>query len=329
MEIDRLILAKLRVLMIYIVVGITGFFQLNSACAFSLQVETSFNVETCDCSLEIEDEFNKSCGVYYFFDLRSSYRWVLVPINIQFTWCRVNAATEGATVGAGLIPGFAIGAAGAMGGDAITQVGNVIAFNDQYDASRNLIAGATGGVLGGATGYFTVAPGVNPVTGAKLSNSATSAAQTSSGSLGTIKPRGGIEIGEAEIVTARSQVGNKNVWQSSKIVADDVAKSSTQLFKSGISQFKNTGLTNAGRAVTKHPQYFGFKSTEALMKVHNSPAALNKLGSQGLKNILRNRVRTIGAGGRYPNGWVTYTLKNGNAASWTSDGVFIGFRGIR
>ena len=107
------------------------------------------------------------------------------------------------------------------------------------------------------------------------------------------------------------------------------ARGSTQLFKSGISQFKNTGLTNAGRAVTKHPQYFGFKSTEALMKVHNTPAALNKLGTQSLKNILKNGVRTTGAGGRYPNGWVTYTLKNGNAASWTSDGIFIGFRGIR
>ncbi len=101
------------------------------------------------------------------------------------------------------------------------------------------------------------------------------------------------------------------------------------LFKSGISQLKKTLLSNAGRATTKHPEYFGFESAEALMKVYNSPQALNKLGSESLKNILRNGVRTTGAGGRFPEGWVTYTLKNGNAASWRSSGEFIGFRGVK
>jgi len=88
-------------------------------------------------------------------------------------------------------------------------------------------------------------------------------------------------------------------------------------------------LTNAGRAVTKHPQYFGFESTEALMKVYRIPGSLNNLGSSTLKDILRNGARTTGAGGRYPNGWTTYTLPNGNAASWGLDGTFIGFRGIK
>lgn len=100
-------------------------------------------------------------------------------------------------------------------------------------------------------------------------------------------------------------------------------------FKNGISPFKGGKLTNVGRAVTKHPEYFGFESTEALMKVHRTPAALNNLGSSTLKNIIRNGVRTSGAGGRYPNGWTTYTLPNGNAASWGADGTFIGFRGIQ
>ena len=100
-------------------------------------------------------------------------------------------------------------------------------------------------------------------------------------------------------------------------------------FKNAISPFKGGNLTNAGRAVTKHPEYFGFESTEALMKVYRSPSALNNLGSSTLKDILRNGVRTTGAGGRYPKGWVTYTLPNGNAASWGLDGTFIGFRGIK
>lgn len=99
-------------------------------------------------------------------------------------------------------------------------------------------------------------------------------------------------------------------------------------YKNAISLFKgNKLLTNVGRAVTKHPQYFGFESTEALMKVHRTPQALNNLGSSTLKNIIRNGAKTTGAGGRYPNGWVTYTLQNGNAASWGADGAFIGFRG--
>lgn len=100
-------------------------------------------------------------------------------------------------------------------------------------------------------------------------------------------------------------------------------------FKNAISPHNGGNLTNAGRAVTKHPEYFGFESTEALMKVYRSPSALNNLASSTLKDILRNGVRTTGAGGRYPNGWVTYTLSNGNAASWGLDGTFIGFRGIK
>jgi len=100
-------------------------------------------------------------------------------------------------------------------------------------------------------------------------------------------------------------------------------------FKNAISPFKGGILTNAGRAVTKHPEYFGFESTEALMKAYRSPGALNNLGSSTLKDVLRNGTRATGIGGRYPNGWVTYTLPNGNAASWGLDGVFIGFRGIK
>ncbi|ATL75973.1 hypothetical protein IQ37_12640 [Chryseobacterium piperi] len=99
--------------------------------------------------------------------------------------------------------------------------------------------------------------------------------------------------------------------------------------KSALSLFKGGKLTNAGRAVTKHPEYFGFESTEALMKVFRSPSAINNLGATTVKNILRNGVRTTGSGGRYPQGWVTYTLPNGNAASWTVDGIFIGFRGLK
>jgi RHS repeat-associated protein len=100
-------------------------------------------------------------------------------------------------------------------------------------------------------------------------------------------------------------------------------------FKNAISPFKGQKLTNAGRAATKHPEYFGFESTEALMKTLKTPEAINRLASERLKAVLRNGKMTTGSGGRYPQGWVTFTLKNGNAASWDSSGKFIGFRGLK
>jgi len=38
-------------------------------------------------------------------------------------------------------------------------------------------------------------------------------------------------------------------------------------------------------------------------------------------------VKTTGQGGRYKQGWATYTLQNGYGASWNADGTFSGFRG--
>ncbi|MGA4089331.1 hemagglutinin repeat-containing protein [Ralstonia nicotianae] len=87
-------------------------------------------------------------------------------------------------------------------------------------------------------------------------------------------------------------------------------------------------ITNAGRAVTKHPEYFGFDSTQELRKVYRTDTQLNELAANSIREILRDGARTTGSGGRYPNGWVTYTLPDGRAASWGGSGDFIGFRGI-
>ena len=233
-------------------------------------------------------------------------------------------------VGVGIVSGLVGGGAGHYA----SQYAGDIMINGLKLSTGPAIQGFVGGAVGGAVGGYTGGFAGGYLTTGNLGDAHNAGIQ----GLGV-----GIAIGGASGFSQGYHYAKQNSinpW-SGKPQLDGVgknsipriesgaAKTSTQLFKSGIFQFKNTGLTNAGRAVTKHPQYFGFKSTEALMKVHNTPAALNKLGSQSLKNILRNGVRTTGAGGRYPNGWVTYTLKNGNAASWTSDGVFIGFRGIR
>ncbi|MCI5125464.1 MAG: hypothetical protein D3925_13565, partial [Candidatus Electrothrix sp. AR5] len=115
---------------------------------------------------------------------------------------------------------------------------------------------------------------------------------------------------------------------------DDIAKAAkslgdyNRLYKSALGQFKKTDFTNAGRAVTKHPEYFGFKNTEALRKVYNTDAKINKIAADTLKDIMRTGKTTTGAGGRYPNGWKTITAPDGRAASWHADGRFIGFRGV-
>ena len=55
---------------------------------------------------------------------------------------------------------------------------------------------------------------------------------------------------------------------------------------------------------------------------------INEAANQHLQEILSNGARTYGVSGRYPNGWVTYTLIDGRGASWHSSGGFIGFRGL-
>lgn len=103
----------------------------------------------------------------------------------------------------------------------------------------------------------------------------------------------------------------------------DLEHAANDLFKDG------QAITNAGRAATKHPEYFGFDSAQDMRQTFRSDTQLNELASQAVQEILQRGTKTIGAGGRYPNGWVTYTLPDGRAASWTISGEFIGFRGLK
>jgi YD repeat-containing protein len=87
-------------------------------------------------------------------------------------------------------------------------------------------------------------------------------------------------------------------------------------------------ISKAGRAATKHPDYFGFKSAEDLRQVYRTNEQLNDFASNQLKDILESGVRTEGPGPANGSGWVTYTRSDGVAASWRQDGGFIGFRGV-
>ncbi|MGB8419960.1 DUF6531 domain-containing protein [Paraburkholderia sp.] len=88
-------------------------------------------------------------------------------------------------------------------------------------------------------------------------------------------------------------------------------------------------MSKAGRAVTKHPNYFGFKTAEDVRQVYRSNEQLNDFASKQVKDILENGVRREGDGGPTGQGWVTYTRSDGVGASWTRNGEWIGFRGKR
>ncbi|MGG6462615.1 RHS repeat-associated core domain-containing protein [Solilutibacter silvestris] len=95
------------------------------------------------------------------------------------------------------------------------------------------------------------------------------------------------------------------------------------LYKSAVDQFKNTKLSNAGRALTKHPEVIG-ETKETLRQMLRTDSAINDAAHAALRDIMRNGATTTPVLGRY--GVVTQTrIPGGFGARWASDGSFIGF----
>ncbi|WP_197055185.1 hypothetical protein [Alcanivorax nanhaiticus] len=95
------------------------------------------------------------------------------------------------------------------------------------------------------------------------------------------------------------------------------------LYKAAVQSFKSTDLSNAGRALTKHPEVIG-QTKETLRQTLRTDAALNEAAHSALRNIMRNGVTTTPTLGRY--GTVTQVqIPGGFGARWASDGSFIGF----
>lgn len=95
------------------------------------------------------------------------------------------------------------------------------------------------------------------------------------------------------------------------------------LYKAAVDQFKNTDLSNAGRALTKHPELVG-EAEETLRQAVRTDGAVNDAAHEALKNMIRNGVTTTPTLGRYRT--VTQTqIPGGFGARWASDGSFIDF----
>jgi len=96
------------------------------------------------------------------------------------------------------------------------------------------------------------------------------------------------------------------------------------MFKDAVSQFKNTDLTNAGRALFKHPEVIG-ETKESLRQVLRTDSALNDAAATSLKDIMRNGTRFESNLPRYGN-TVTYQLPGGFGARFEAvTNKFIGF----
>lgn len=70
------------------------------------------------------------------------------------------------------------------------------------------------------------------------------------------------------------------------------------LLRSATQAFKNTPFTQAGRALTKHPEVIGL-TKETLNQTLRSPAAINAAAEGALGGILRDGTAVVRDLGRY------------------------------
>lgn len=89
-------------------------------------------------------------------------------------------------------------------------------------------------------------------------------------------------------------------------------------------QFKNTGFTNVGRALTKHPEVIG-STKQSLRQGLRTDAQINKAGADALKNIMRNGVKSTSSHPRFGD-IITHQIKGGHGARFDAKtNEFIGF----
>jgi len=100
-------------------------------------------------------------------------------------------------------------------------------------------------------------------------------------------------------------------------------KTAPELFKDALGTFKNSELTNAGRALTKHPEVVNATKTTLRQALRTDPQ-INAAASEALKSILRNGVRTTPTVPRYGS-VIQYQIPFGYGARWYQTGEWIGF----
>lgn len=98
----------------------------------------------------------------------------------------------------------------------------------------------------------------------------------------------------------------------------------SSLYRAALQPFKDSVLTAAGRALTKHPEVVGL-TKQNIRNVFRTDISLNNVAANALRNILTNGTKTIENMGRYGN-VIRYQLPAGGyGARWYANGTFIGF----
>lgn len=98
------------------------------------------------------------------------------------------------------------------------------------------------------------------------------------------------------------------------------------MFKHALQPFRG-GFSNAGRALTKHPNIAGAKSAQELIRRFGNNAGINKAAAEALKNIMRNGTRTTKTTKAFGD-VVEFKLPNGLGARFNAvTNEFIGFLG--
>ena len=234
-----------------------------------------------------------------------------------FTTGAVGAATAVTNPGAG----YALTVTGNLATDALS--GNLPEASDS-GLSKGLYAGSL--LLSGfnATGAVSIVGAVSPITlqAARVAFSS-SYIQVVSEAGKALAYVGSKDAAYEALLLGEEQ--RQCYWGRSKTVVNASAlekiANSTYITSKGVS----TGLTHAGRAVTKHPEIFGFKNAELLRQVYRSDAALNELGLKGIQNILQNGRFGIEFAQKAGGYAIAFRLPNGAGARWSLTGEWIGF----
>lgn len=101
----------------------------------------------------------------------------------------------------------------------------------------------------------------------------------------------------------------------------------TTLFRRALAPFRAGSLTQAGRALTKHPEVVGL-TKQTLRQAYGTDVAINRVAHDTLKQMMRRGVRTMPVLPRYGT-VIQCQIPGGFGARWyaagTQAGAFIGF----
>ena len=101
------------------------------------------------------------------------------------------------------------------------------------------------------------------------------------------------------------------------------------LFRRALAPFRAGSLTQAGRALTKHPEVVGL-TKQTLRQAYGTDVAINRAAHDALKQMMRRGMRTTPVLPRY-GAVIQCQIPRGCGARWyaagAQAGAFIGFIG--